>query len=100
MVHSNSPSVVTVHLESPASRFLFLLPALLAIFACWFVVRWYVGNTVAEYTSGNEEGAIDMALLAEKWAPSDPFTHWRVGAIEEQVFTANNLADAVHEYQL
>ena len=100
MARSNSPSVVTVRLESPVSRFLLLLPALLAICACWFVVRWYVGNTVAEYSSGDEQGAIDMARLAERWAPADPFTHWRVGALEEQVFSADNLADAVREYQL
>lgn len=99
MPRSNSPSFVTIRLGSSA-RFLLLLPALLAILACWFVVRWYVGNVVAEYTSGPEQGGIEMARLAERWAPADPFTHWQVGAVEEQVFSANNLADAVHEYQL
>ncbi len=79
-------------------RFLLLLPVLLAIFASWFAVRWYVANVVAEYAESDQRG-MDMARLAERWAPSDPFTHWRVGAMEEQVFSADNLADAVREYQ-
>jgi hypothetical protein len=41
-----------------------------------------------------------MARLAVRWAPGDPLTHWRLGSLEEKVFSAQNMADAVHEYQL
>jgi hypothetical protein len=78
---------------------LLLLPALLAIMGAWFAVRWYVGNTVAEYAPSPEEGGIDMARLATKWAPADPLTHWRLASFEEKVFSADNLADAAREYQ-
>jgi hypothetical protein len=96
---SKSPSVVTIRLTS-GSRWLLLLPALLAIIGACFVVRWYVGNTVAEYAPGVAEGGIEMARLAVRWAPGDPLTHWRLASLEERVFSAENMADAVREYQL
>jgi Carbohydrate binding domain/Tetratricopeptide repeat len=91
--------VVTVRLTS-GTRWLLLLPALLAILGAWFAVRWYVGNTVAEYAPSVAEGGIDMARMAARWAPGDPLTHWRLGSLEEKVFSAENMADAVREYQL
>ena len=80
-------------------RWLLLLPALLAILGAWFAVRWYVGNTVAEYAPGVTEGGIDLASMAVRWAPGDPLTHWRLGTLEEKTFSAGNLAAAVSEYQ-
>ena len=91
--------MVTIRLNS-GTRWLLLLPALLAILGAWFAVRWYVGNTVAEYTPSVAEGGIDMARMAARWAPGDPLTHWRLGSLEEKVFSAENMADAVREYQL
>jgi tetratricopeptide (TPR) repeat protein len=82
------------------TRWLLLLPALLVILGSWFVVRWYVGDTVAEYAPTVEEGGIEMARLAVRWAPADPLTHWRLGILEEKVFSAENMAAAVREYQL
>lgn len=94
-----SPSIVTIKL-SRANRWLLLLPALCAIFASWFVVRWYVANTLAEYAPSVEEGGVEMARMAVRWAPGDPFTHWRLGSFEEKVFSPENLADAVRQHQL
>ena len=91
--------MVTIRLNS-GTRWLLLLPALLAILGAWFVVRWYIGNTVAEYAPSVAEGGIDMARMAARWAPGDPLTHWRLGSLEEKVFSAENMTDAVREYQL
>jgi tetratricopeptide (TPR) repeat protein len=99
VTNSKSPSVVTIRLNS-GTRWLLLLPALLAILGAWFVVRWYIGNTVAEYAPDVAEGGIDLARMAVRWAPGDPLTHWRLGSLEEKVFSAENMADAVREYQL
>lgn len=99
MAKAKSPSIVTINLAS-ATRWLLLLPAICAIFGSWFVVRWYVGNTVAEYAPAVEDGGIDMARMATRWAPADPFVHWRLASLDEKVFSAANLADAVREYQL
>src|SRR6267143_7115745 len=98
MPHSQTPSVITIRF-GPSMRWLLLLPALLAILGAWFAVRWYVGNTVAEYAPGVTEGGIDLASMAVRWAPGDPLTHWRLGTLEETVFSAENMTAAVGEYQ-
>ena len=95
-----SPSVITLNFKPPALRWLLLLPALLALFGAGAAVRWYVGNTVAEYSPSVDEGGIEMARMAVRWAPADPLTHWRLASFEERTFSAENLAAAVREYQL
>jgi hypothetical protein len=98
MPQSKSPSVITINLGS-GMRWLLLLPALLAILGATWAVRWYAGNTVAEYAPDANEGGIEMARLAVRWAPGDPLTHWRLGTLEEKTFSADSLAAAVREYQ-
>ncbi len=98
MSNSKIPSVVTIRLGS-GLRWLLLLPALLALLGAWFAVRWYVGNTVAEYSPDVTQGGIEMARMAVRWAPGDPLTHWRLASVEEKVFSAENMAAAVSEYQ-
>ncbi|HMG74703.1 MAG TPA: carbohydrate binding domain-containing protein [Pyrinomonadaceae bacterium] len=98
MPQSKSPSVVTIRLGS-GMRWLLFLPALLAILGATFAVRWYVGNTVAEYSPDVTNGGIEMARLAVRWAPGDPLTHWRLGTLEEKIFSADNIAAAVRQYQ-
>ncbi len=92
-------SVVTLTFNPPASRWVLLLPALLALVCAWFSVRWYVGNTIAEYAPPADQGGTEMASMAVKWAPGDPLTHWRLASFQEKNFSANNIAAAVREYQ-
>ncbi|MDX6385223.1 MAG: hypothetical protein QOK48_2796 [Blastocatellia bacterium] len=80
-------------------RWLLVIPALLAILGGWMTVRWYVGNTIAEYAPDVTEGGLDMARMAVRWAPGDPLAHWRLGSFEEKVFSAENITAAVAEYQ-
>jgi len=98
MPQSKSRSVITINLGS-GMRWVLLLPALLAILGATLAVRWYVGNTVAEYAPDANQGGIEMARLAVRWAPGDPLTHWRLGTLEEKTFSADSLAAAVREYQ-
>jgi len=77
-----------------------LLPAVLAILFAWFAVRWYVGNVIAEYAPTPDQGGVEMAQVAVRWAPDDPLTHWRLASFEEKDFSSENLAAAVKEYQL
>jgi hypothetical protein len=88
---------VTIRLGS-GRRWLLLAPAVLAILGAWFAVRWYVGNTVAEYAPEVTQGGIELARMAVRWAPGDPLTHWRLGSLEEKTFSAESLAAAVNEY--
>lgn len=100
MSKSSYPSLVTLRLQAPSSRLVLLLVPMVAILASWFVVRWYVANTVAEYVPSVEEGGLEMARSATRWSPGDPLTHWRAGMLEARVFSASNLAAAVREHQL
>lgn len=100
MPQSKSPSLITLNFKPPALRWLLLLPALIALLGAWAAVRWYVGNTVAEYSPSIDEGGLEMAQMAVRWAPADPLTHWRLASFKEKTFSAENLAAAVREYEL
>ena len=93
-------SVITLRFNPPALRWLLLLPAILALTGAWFAMRWYVGNTIAEYTSTPDADGIEMARMATRWAPDDALPHWRLAFFEEKNFSSENLAAAVREYEL
>ena len=93
-------SVITLNFKPPALRWLLFLPALLALVSAGAAVRWYVGNTVAEFSPAVDEGGLEMAQMAVRWAPDDPLTHWRLASFEQKTFSAENLAAAVREYEL
>ena len=95
--HSSS---FTLNLNPPALRWLLLLPAMLALTGTWFALRWYIGNTVSEYTSTADADGIEMARLGARWAPDNALAHWRLGSLQEKNFSAANLTAAVAEYRL
>jgi len=97
MRQSNSRSVVIINLPG-AWRAVLLLPVILAVLGSWYVVHWYIGDTIAEY-SVDVEGGVDLAQLAVKWAPADPFAHFMLGDLEQRDFNLDNLANAVREYE-
>jgi len=72
----------------------------MALVGGWFAARWYVGNTIAEYTSTPDADGIEMARMATRWAPGDALPHWRLAFFEEKNFSPENLAAAVREYEL
>src|SRR4051812_26779182 len=100
VAHTKYPSVITIDLKPSALRWLLIIPALLAVTGATFATRWYIGNTVADYTSTPDTDGIEMARLAARWAPGNALTHWRLGSLQEQNFSANNLTAAVAEYRV
>jgi len=74
-----------------------VLALVLALLASWFVVRWYLGNTIAEYQ--NDEDGLETVRRAVSWAPSDPLTHWRLGAIAQRQLLPDQLHQVVDEYE-
>ena len=82
----------------PPVKILMLLTVLLAIFASWFVVRWYLGNTIAEYFSP-ETGRLETAQMAANWAPKDPLPHWRLGNIIQKELPPDQISQSVAEYE-
>jgi tetratricopeptide (TPR) repeat protein len=58
-------------------------------------VRWCIGSTLAQNTSDP-----DLAVLAVRYTPADPQTHFTLGKITESSLSENDLRTAVSEYKL
>ena len=64
----------------------------------WFGLRWYTGNTLAEYGPGVEDGGMEVARSAVRLAPRDPVPRWKLARLEEKTFTPKDLESAVKHY--
>jgi tetratricopeptide (TPR) repeat protein len=82
----------------PPLKIITLLTVLVALFASWFVVRWYLGNTIAEYFSP-ETRRLEVAQMAVRWAPKDPLTHWRLGNVIQVEMPPDQISQSVAEYE-
>ena len=89
---------MTLNLPGPLRGFL-LVPVIAVIIGSWFILHWYIGDTIAEYAPEFEESGSDMAQLAVKWAPNDPLAHFTLGNSMEKNFSMNQIGDAVREYE-
>lgn len=74
------------------------LTVMLALFASWFVVRWYVGNTIAEYFQP-ENHRLETAQMAVGLAPNDPLPHWRLGNLAQKELPPDQISLVVAEYE-
>lgn len=74
------------------------LTVLLALFASWFVVRWYLGNTIAEYFHP-EDHRLETAQMAVNLAPNDPLPHWRLGNLALKELPPDQISMVVTEYE-
>lgn len=79
-------------------KVIMLLTVLLSLFASWFVIRWYFGNTIAEYFSP-ETRRLEIAQMAAAWAPTDPLPHWRLGNIIQTEMPPDQISLSVAEYE-
>jgi tetratricopeptide (TPR) repeat protein len=75
-----------------------LLTILLSLAASWFVVRWYLGNTIAEnlVTSPQQLATAEMAV---RWAPKDPLPHWRLGKLIQNELHSDQIDRVIAEYE-
>lgn len=64
----------------------------------YYVVRWYIGNTLADYFSPTESN-LRVAQMAESLAPSDPLTHWRIGQVQQKTLPLDQMAPVIAEYE-
>lgn len=79
-------------------RVLMVLLLLLAVVWSWFLVRWYLGNLMAEYLNV-EEDDIQLVTRAVSLAPDDPITHWRLGEFTQKRLPPDRLPLAVSAYE-
>ena len=89
-----------IHLDSNKLivRIISILLLLLAAFWAFFVVKWYIGNTLAEYLDPDSSGP-DIARRAVSLAPNDPLTHWRLADYTEKRLPPDQIGVAVSEYE-
>jgi len=90
--------LIQVNVRNPLIRILLILLLLVAGVWCYFVVRWYLGNTLAEYFNPAENN-LNVAHMAASLAPDDPLTHWRVGQVSQKMLPLDQQAHAIAEYE-
>jgi hypothetical protein len=78
----------------------FMLLTLLGALA-WvvFAVRWYVGNTMAEYLDP-EQSSVELVRRTISLAPGDPLTHWHLGQFLQKQLPPEHLGEAIREYEI
>lgn len=77
---------------------LMTLLVLLTLVTSWFVVRWYLANTIAEYFHP-ENNRLATAQLAVGLGPDDPLPHWRLGNLIQRELPPDQIGLVVSEYE-
>lgn len=83
---------------SPPVKAIMTLTVVVALFASWFVVRWYIGNTIAEYFHPDDH-RLETAQMAVRLAPNDPLPHWRLGNLALKELPPDQIFLVVAEYE-
>jgi cytochrome c-type biogenesis protein CcmH/NrfG len=94
-----SDQLVHISARGPIRRVLVLLPLLFVLVGGWFSVRWYIGNTIAEYVNPDDRTALDTARLAVGMAPGDPLTHWALALAEQNRLSADQSNQSISEFE-
>ena len=90
--------LIQVNVRNPLVRVVLILLVLVAAVWSYFVVRWYLGNTFAEYFN-TETNSVEAAQRAVSMGPDDPLTHWRMGQVSQKVLSLEQQAQAIGEYE-
>ncbi len=90
--------VVHISVRRVPVRILLILLLLGAGVWSYFVVRWYIGNTLAEYFSP-ADSTINVANMAASMAPNDPLTHWRIAQVTQKTLPLDKQGPAIAEYE-
>ncbi len=80
------------------AKLIMLLLVLLALVSSWFVVRWHLGNTIAEYFTPDERRQ-EVAQMAVSWAPNDPLPHWRLGSLIQRELPPDQIGQSIAEFE-
>lgn len=80
-------------------RVLLLLPVVVAVVLVVFSVRWYLGNTMAEFAPSVDQGGLESAQSAVSFAPDDPLAHFVLGNMEKDSFAPERLPIAIKHYE-
>lgn len=90
--------IIHIGARNPVVRILLVLLLLAAGVWSYFAVRWYLGNTLAEYFNPAESN-LNVAQMAANLAPNDPLTHWRIAQVSQKTLPLDQQAPAIAEYE-
>lgn len=79
-------------------RVLLMLLLLAACVWSYYVVRWYAGNTMADYFDPSENN-LHVAQVAATLAPDDPLTRWRLAQATQKNLPLDQQNQAIAEYE-
>ena len=81
----------------PVKIFLILLLLAAGVWS-YYALRWYLGNTLAEYFDPSA-GTLSAANWAAQMAPDDPLTHWRIAQVSQKTLPLDQQPAAIAEYE-
>jgi len=90
--------VIQINVRNVLVRVLLILLLLTAAAWSYFVVRWYLGNTFAEYFN-TQAPNLEAAQRAASMAPGDPLTHWRMAQASQKLLSLEQQGQAIAEYE-
>ena len=90
--------VAHVSVRNPVLRIALILMLLLAAVWSYFAIRWYMGNTLAEYSNPSDI-TVNVPHMAASMAPNDPLTHWRIAQVSQKILPLDQQGPAVAEYE-
>jgi tetratricopeptide (TPR) repeat protein len=90
--------LIQISVRRAAVKILLILLLILAGVWSYFVVRWYLGNTLAEYFNAGDN-SLEAAHMAASLAPNDPLTHWRMAQVSQKVLPLDQQTQAIAEYE-
>ena len=90
--------LIQISVRSVPLRVLTLVLLLAAAVGSYFAVRWYVGNTMAEYFNTSENN-MEVARSAASFAPADPLTHWRIAQVSQKILPLDQQHHAIASFE-
>lgn len=92
-----SDEIIQVKVTTPL-KLIMVFTILLSLVASWFVVRWYLGNTIAQNVIPSTE-LLATAEMAVRMAPKDPLPHWRLGKLVQTELHSDQISRVIAEYE-
>jgi tetratricopeptide (TPR) repeat protein len=90
--------LVQFNVRKPIVRIVLIVLLILAAIWSYFVVQWYIGNTLAEYFNPAQSN-LQVAEMAVSLAPKDPLTHWRIAQVSQKLLPLDQQRQAIAEYE-
>src|SRR5688500_1486618 len=90
--------LVHVDVRKPVVRIVLVLLLLAAVVWSYFDIRWYIGNTLAEYFNPAPTD-FKVANMAVEFAPKDPLVHWRLAQVSQKLLPLDQQVQAIAEYE-